>query len=336
MSHNADLKKLLSSMNSQLEKASTSEDIFSIVQMAIDFDGEIKFNHKPILVFFGVALLVAVWSVSTLFWGDASSGYLPVVIGVSSVSAIVSGGIVFFERSLISDLSRKIFESKLMIDNHMKLAEVTPIDTFSLQYDFTEFDRGNHSRHFENFWMIEQSEDSVPAIYYKFHYVDKRTRTVTESDGKGGYRSKEETYYVHNDRYGLIFDFPYAQGLSINSNGTTKNPVNYKPSYGEFLKQFSIGANTELEAAKFLKPALLEAIVKLSADFSRLNIQILNNKMLLAFSECMLGEMKTKYSLASPTDFLDELKSKTVFDNIKSANELIRIFTRHLDDNFSN
>lgn len=335
MSNNTNLKRLVRSMKEQESQALSHDDILNVINMAIDYDGELKYKHGLSYcgLIIGLLLIFGCW----LYFYNSFRGpeYFYVLVAATFVVTVCFGWNIYSKENAISTLSRSLFEKDMKFDNYIVDLHLEPHKGNELQNTYSEFKRGNHSREFKRFWRIRESEHSQAAMYYHFHYVDQRTVTVTESDGKGGMRNRTQITYHHYDRYGLVFDFKYGAGLSINSSGETRNPVHYKPSYGKFNNLFSIGANSEQDAAKYLKPALVEKVVTLAGRFDGLNVQISNNgQILIAFSDAMLNEIQQQYDLKEPEKFHNELNQHTEIENLKAANELLALFTRYLDNNF--
>ncbi|NOI32043.1 DUF3137 domain-containing protein [Vibrio coralliilyticus] len=313
MSNNTDLKRLVRSMKDQEAQAQSHDDILNVVNMAIDYDGELKYQHG--LSYTGLIAGLLLLIGCGLYFYDSyrvPEYFYALVVTIFVVTACFGWGIYSKEND-ISKLSRSLFEKDMMLDNNIENIDLDSHKAGELQNTYSEFKRGNYLREFKRFWRINESEHSESALYYHFHYVDQQTQIVTESDGKGGSRTRTDITYHHYDRYGLVFDFKYGAGLSINSSGETRNPVHYKPSYGKFNSVFSIGANSEQDAAKYLKPALVEKVVTLASRFEFLNIQISNDgQMLIAFSDAMLNETEQQYDLKEPEKFHHELKQRTV------------------------
>lgn len=332
---NRSLTKLIKLMKVETSQATTLDELLNVVTKAIHYDGEIRYRRGTFYTVMILLFAAFASGVIIIYLGRALPPYSLLIYFVLLILTVIVLGEVFCQENSIDSLSSDLFFKSLKIANGIEDHVLKPGEVHDLGTTFSEFQRGNYSRHFAQEWRVKSSEQSRPALYYRFHYVDQYTRVVSEPDGKGGVRTRTVTEFTHYDRYGLVFDFPYALGLSINSSGKTLNPVSYKPAYSEFCERFTIGANSELEAAKFLKPALVEQVVNLSHYFTRLNIQISNQgQMLIAFSEPMLSECKQQYSLREPQLFYQELQQNSVIENLKAANELLDVFTHYLDNNF--
>lgn len=281
-------------------------------------------------------------SVGLLLYGATQHFYpsVPIFYHVVSVFASVlilfPLGVMRHRKCRIRDLSYELFDADSLLDNNIQ--PFVSRESFSeelLFSSFSEFRRGNYSREFRQFLKI--SQDTRPeAIYYHFHYVDRRVEKTTSRDSDGRVRTETEIVYNHYDRYGIIFDFLYGQGLSLNSSGDTHNKVNYKPSYTLFNKKFEIGANSEIDAAKMLKPALQVELFEMTKKIPDINIQISNNnQLLIGTHENMFSRTKPNYTLKDPQAFYNELLEINKIDYIEKAYQIYNILTTHLDNNFS-
>lgn len=332
---NKKLSQLVTDMGAAFKQVQSHSDILDVVQMAIDYDGDMKYKHgrSYFVILVGViALAFQFFHYQNSYKVDDTFFYY-VFATIVFIGAIV--GWIVYQEAKVKALSRLLFDKDVMFDNAINEIELSSVNGSQLQKTFVDFDRGNYSREFKKFYQVSKSEGVEPALYYQYHYVDKKQRTVSSTGSNGRMRTRTETTYVHYNRYGLVFQFPYAQGLSINSNGRTVNQVKYRPSYGVFNDKFTIGANSEQQAAKYLKPALVEAIVTLSESFKGINIQISNDgQMLIAFDNCMLTNTKQQYDLKSPKEFYAELADHTDIVQLKLANQLYSTFSKYLDNNF--
>ncbi len=277
-----------------------------------------------------------------LFFDGAAQHFFPSIPISYHLVSIVASLLIMFPLGLmrnrqfnIDDLSYKLFTEDSLFDNNIRpFISGKPFTEELLLSSFCEFKRGNYSREFRQFLKISQSV-RPEAAYYHFHYVERRVKETTETDSEGRTQTKREIVYDHYDRYGLIFDFAYGQGLSLNSSGCTQNQVNYTPSYALFNKKFDIGANSEISAARMLKPALQFELFEETKDIPDINIQISNNMLLIGTNKNILTETRPKHTLKTPQAFYNELLGMTEINFIEISHQIYSILTKHLDDNFS-
>ena len=334
MTSNRELSRLLLDIKGRMIDVKDRREILSIVTMAKNYNGEIKYNNKFLYSLFLVFFLSwLVFLYLTRNWESYPAEYY--LCGVIGFAMAVSPLVIARSRNAdIDAISSQLFVLDMMLDG-IQSTDVSQSAKESLLSTFTEFKRGNDSREFSKFFVIE-SRNKPKVNYFNFHYVDKRTETYTSTDGKGNVTTQTRTVYDHYDRYGLLFELPYGQGLSINSSGVTKNPVDFITSYGEFNRAFTIGANNDHDAAKYLKPALLTGIMGLRNRFSDLNIQISNEgQLLIAFSDALLNQTSNTHTLADPEAFYTELQGHTHIAVLEAAYELHDLLTKYLDSNFN-
>lgn len=335
MSSNAELKQLIKDMNEKSEVINNHHDVMAIVKMAVDYDGKFEFEHgeKLKILALCVVVVIALLIYSQTVYRLPDIWYYSMILtgglGVAVLAVMAS------QKGSIKQLSAKLYQADLKFDNGIQPIRLTDEEKNQFKKEFIEFSRGNYSRKFTRFFSIKPVDDVSRGLYYQYHYVDKRIETVTESDGKGGVKTRQKTVYYHYDRYGVIFDFEYGHGLSINSNGSTRNPVLYKPAYMDFNNKFEIGANSELDAAKYLKPALQESLVTHAKSFSGLNIQISEQgQLLIAFDQPLYEGLKSTNTLRNPQEFYNELAEDNNIERLQKINEIYHLLTKHLDNNF--
>jgi len=234
----------------------------------------------------------------------------------------------FSKNDLINNISEYIVKKDTLQDN-----DILEIDlnnsifkgSKNIQNEFQEFNRGNYSRHFSNAFLVkkESTLTNKSLFLYQFHYVDKQTIQVpvtsTNAQGQTTTTMTTQTIYHHYNRYGIIYDLLLAKNIKVLSDKTPNNSVEYNSSSIEFSEQFNVGANSELEAAKFLKPPIIELILKINNLISSPNIEInRNGLMCLSFNDSDLWKAKTTKTLSEPQLFYDELSQHAELNKLES------------------
>ena len=144
-----------------------------------------------------------------------------------------------------------------------------------------------------------------------------------------------ETRYNHYDRYGIVYDFNLVKNIKVMSDKKPNNSVDYNSSSIEFSKDFNIGASSEQEASKFLKPKVVEIIQEMQVLVNGLSIEINNNGLLcLSFSNSGMFTTKSNYSLSEPKLFLEELEGHTDLVRLEKVLACIVKLEKQLDNNF--
>lgn len=323
MSTNRALSTLLSDMKKQAVNVNTHKDILDVVSMAIQYNGPMTYDNR---INYALAMVGAV--TIAVHVGNYES---PWVLGVGLTLFLLPLGLVFYRKLNIDGFSDDLFEKDMMLDNYISplpISESLPLDVMST---YSEFDRGNHSREITACFSV-LPPDRPAAKYYHFHYVNKRT--VVTSNAKGG--STTKTVYHHYDRYGLLFDFGYAHGLSISSDGKVNKCVSFSPAYEEFNAVFTIGANNDHDAARFLKPALQTGLVELREFINGLQIEISpDGQLLIAFEDCIFGSRKRTYGIGEPELFYKELQGHTNMPLLQTAFKIYDLLLKYLNSNFN-
>lgn len=335
MSGNAELDNLVRVMSRQANEAVTEEDVHNVAAMATAYDGEFRYNNKPMywLSFAGVMTfaLLYYWF-NQRYYSFGTNQYI--YLGVCVVIALIPLFVVLSRRNAISTLSATLFRKDCLLDNQIEKIEAKGAFCNQLINGFVEFDRGNYSNAITELYRTTPLNDRQ-YHFYRYHYVDKEVRTRVVSDGKGGTKTVTETVYHHYDRYGLVFEINLAHGLAVISSGHVPRAVKYRPASIAFTKMFSIGAATEHDAAKLVPPTLQLALLEVGKRFKGLNIDISKDGLLcMSFQDDVLAA-SPKTDLTEPEKFFEELTGTTKLPRLK---ELLAFYDTLVDewtDNFS-
>ncbi len=233
-----------------------------------------------------------------------------------------------------NQLSDVIFAKDAKLDHGIDPTHSKDGYVKSMLTSFSEFKRGNYSRGIEH-ELKTLPDAKQPFHYYRFKWTDKRTEVISVSDGKGGTRMETRTTYHDYYRHGLMLPFPYLKSLAVMSNGSVPNKQKYKPSSIAFNRRFSLGAKSELDLAKFLKPSVVECFLDADKALSNLNIEINDDGvMCLSFADNDVLNAKRTHGLNTPNEFLEELSGSSKLVKLDSIMQLFNNLTRHSDNNF--
>ncbi|WP_375709322.1 DUF3137 domain-containing protein [Escherichia coli] len=173
----------------------------------------------------------------------------------------------------VQSISRRLFFRALLFDNKLKeiTSEFVPIES-RLFNNYCEFNRGNYSRSITEGYTgrYQGNTYAFDYIFYHFHYVDKRTERITDSEG----RSTFQTFHYHYDRYGIELDFRLVRLLAITSKSIYGfDGKRYKTSSNRFNRHFRVITGDEMTAARFLKPAVVLVCEEITNKFRELNLE---------------------------------------------------------------
>lgn len=335
--HNSRLKHLLAELNRQTREATTEQDLLDITGQATRFGAALTYQNQLQYIF---AILFALTGVIWLLF--QYHYYLQIKpsgwIGFAAFIAIALGFVIFalHRNSSVSRLSDDIFNKNVLFDNHIRLLPGKEQAGYLLQA-FMEFQRGNHSRKIEHLYQgyaqnyAENEHSRFNYYFYHFHYVNKRTVTYTESNGKGGSRIRTKTVYDHYDRYGIWVPQFKSDALMVYSHAPDKRlDIRYRPASNRFNKHYRVQAREEMQAARMMKPAVVTAFEDLYSLLKRPNIEIRPEAGLcLSFDDSNLLQVKRQYSLLQPELFHQEIAAHTPLDKLRQALHFIDHLSNH-------
>ncbi|SDJ67830.1 Protein of unknown function [Ferrimonas sediminum] len=253
--------------------------------------------------------------------------------------AIVIAGLWFwlrkrqFWRDPVSDrihLRDRLFNNGLTpvtIDKEAKAKE--------LERQFREFDRGNYRREIMEMYQGHHQGDihSFDFQVYKFHYVDKRTETYTDSEGK----TKTRTTYDHYYRHGLLLQFPYAKSIAIDGDRRISyRGEKYTTASNEFNRHFRVRAKQEMTAARLLTPAVVELLSEFGRNHKRPIIEVNGSGYTcIAFDDRDLLTLKRQFGLDKPDAFAEEIAAHAELKKLTAIKTLVHHLMRLSDNNFA-
>lgn len=335
MTHNEKLAQLIKVMTEREKNITSHDDILSLVQLAKDFDGELYYDHRAMrrlmaLGFFGGLIFLALQYFEIIFVFPADR-YL--IYAIFLALFIIPLIVIALRAAPMNELSKKLFQRDFLLDNLIEEINSKCSLSNELISQFREFRRGISTDKRGIAKLYHSMEGNSHSFhYYKFYYTVKEKRNRTNADGE----RVTETVECHHYRYGLVFDCEYGAGLAVMTDGSVGNPVTYSPSYTEFSERFHIGANSDHEAAKLLKPAVMELLMRYSRRYTGLNIEISNNGLMcISFKKDVLNTEETQYGLSKPNEFYEELSGKTSLYELYPLLDLHDDLIRHWDNNFT-
>lgn len=350
---NKELKKLLLDIDNKARSSINNEDLLSSVRMAIDYGKPIVFDLKTSKIILFISSFIFVATLSFFIFSEMRMlnteilYYFKVIGTISVISFILmfaSALNCFLKNNLIENTSNYIREKDTFQDNNIQKIDVLDygfVGAENLEKEFQEFDRGNHTREFNKAYSIDKCDKlrDKKCFFYQFHYVDKYTVVVptTSTDAKGNVTvgTRIETRYNHYNRYGIVYNFNIFNNIKILHDKTPDNKVDYNSSSIAFSEKFKVGANSDMDASKFLKSSVVENILKLDNIVSSLNIEINDSGLMcVSFDDNDLISVKSKHTLSEPVLFYEELKGKTELHKLNSILSCIVNLEKQLDNNF--
>lgn len=336
---NKQINELLGALERDVHVAQNSEQILAALSQVRAYGKPLVYRHTKHLIaaalFFSVGITIFVsthYHISILSFASGRNNSWMFFIAIACLAAgAVLVSMTFKNKHKLLNVAKQIYQKDALLDNN--LSNKAPFNSKEMQIRFREFNRGNHSRTFKSVVGGEffGDEHQFSYDYYHFHYVDKRR--VTTQQGK---RMQTKTVYDKFDRYGLLIPFGYCTNLQIYS-------FNIRQSYSHSLttgsiafdRAFKVKADDEFAATKFLKPAVVVAILDMSKFLSKLNIEIdATGLMCISFQDNNMIMGNQRYDLSDPEAFYNELAGQTKLRLLERTLRFVHQLLKHSDSNF--
>lgn len=347
MSHNKKLDVLLEEVNGIVDAAKKEEDFrpaFAKLREFKNTTGPIKYDHSAKWWVFAVSLVLggifAYFFFTSLELQDALEIWGLAVIGAFAFAAAIPLIMIVTSNDKISGLSDWIFKKDVFFDNGLKVIGVEKGLYEKFRGSFGEFrNRGDESRYIES--MVEGRYKGKEAEFgfrhYVFHYVEVYYVPVVKQVGKSTIvvmERRTRTCY----RYGLMSEFGYAKRVAVVSGGGSYDyPAKWNTASKNFNDTFSVYADDEMAAVKFLSPSVILAFEELARHFSGLNLEISRKGELnIAFSDddALDTARSRQYSIAQPEEFEREIESFLGLPKLNKLLAFLEILHKYNDKNF--
>lgn len=346
--NNKAISAFLEGIRNDAEKAGSEAELLAICGKVREFlsnGGTLAYDLSAYYWTAGVSALVgAIFAYCYLtipefentldLWGVG----ILVVLAIITLVALVSAGSL---GETVDEICKDMFYKDLHYDNQFTDLPAAQCLSFSeLEGKFGDFSRGDKKRAIDSMiGIVCKNKDGSSSLYryYTFSYVEVTNTEVYVPNGKGGgtwVKTRVETTY---HRYGILFDFPWVKNLAVTKGDgqSFDYQVSFETGSTDFNSTYSIGAETEHAAAKFLKPAVILAFENIAGYLSNLAVEFNKyGEMCVSFSDSDLIEMGCKYSFHQLDEFEKQIAAKNHPVKLTQLHEFISVLKRHNDDNF--
>lgn len=335
-SNNQKVNALLAAVRTQVANAQTETDLIKAIEDVKAFGAPIKFNH---LINYIIAAVLGCLSVLGFLYlyqnGKHANNLVTFATALLVMFSIGTLTLIYSKNKKIRTLEDYIFNRDLQLDNRLTPVAVSAEQhARELGFRFHEFNRGNYSREIRALYQAsyQGKEYSFDYHFYHFHYVDKRTTMHTNS--KGQWRTK--TVYDHYDRYGLYLPFHFISNLALISKSISGvSGYNYKPASIQFNKIYKVIAESEIAAAKFLKPTVVLACEQIAQSFREVNFEFNEEtELCMSFRDDDVLTLERKHGFDRPDEFIQEIKGVQILPKLQIALEHIHTLMTYSDNNF--
>ena len=336
MSNNSELRSFLKRIDKKSKEISSPEELNSALQEISSYERkfpEFKYNHKLHWSIFIIGVLASAYSLYFSYHNNLRDFELipylsPILIPV------VTGILIYLDKSLVTDISNRLFNLDVKFDNGISDYEGDYKSLFSYLYtNFGDFERGDEQRKLSAVYKGEYKGDnhSFNYKYYKYHYVE--VYYVTVKSGKT-YRTERRTRTVY--RYGLLLDFPFVKNLLIKgtSSGANHYKEKWETSSSDFESKFTTYCDNQIEATKFLKPAVILELLKLEKLVSSPSLEFRDKQLCLSFGDSDMISLNREHGIRNIREFIKEINN---FNELKKLNKIfthIDKISTYVDNNF--
>lgn len=331
---NTQLANTIKALQQELPKVQDKAGLLDVLDRLAQLPQPIRYHYRQRGYWCSggllLSLLLAILSHQLL-----ATTALYYVAGIIAVISLVPLLLALAHNHALNKFTQKLYWKNALLDNQLTLLhQASWPDTKSWQQQFAEFNRGNHKREFKQLiaGYYTGTEHSFNYHYWHFHYVNKRTEVST--NGKGQVRTR--TVYDHYDRYGLVLPFAYCRNLFITSFSISGiSGERYRSDSGRFNRIFQVRASEQMQAARFLKPAIIIALEEQATALKQLNLAFSDSGMLcISFADKDLLEVKPPCGLDQLSRFRQSIEQPTTLPKLSQLLHTIHHLLRHSDTNF--
>jgi len=276
-SHNKKLDAFLESLRSGCRNSKSLADLDIIAKKIEDYSKASEFKHNHAKAFYFTAFSGITAAILWYALGLNSSNLSPdnstitVIFGLVVPWGLVIIGLVvlansyFSKRGYIQEVSNKLLLKSHLIHNNLESPSFSGRDLWiSWRNRFMGFDRGDESRFIDHYYKGRYDLDEIHIDYelFRFHYVIVQRRSVTKWNSiTKKNETKTEEVRSTRYRYGMVLDFPYANGICISGEGY-RYPVKWTTTSEQFNDLLEVTADDQMACAKVLQPSVVLGLIE--------------------------------------------------------------------------
>lgn len=352
--HNARLKALIQSVEGAISPESNKDELLAAVQQVRDFKEALQFdNSTPKTLGLG-SLAVIVAAIAFGQWAPLEAkAWLTRLFGMQYGESLSLVGAVALVVMIASFIFMRVRSNRLhkVSEDIARYSSWDTIGLYSIDtprevllqrllQDFGDYNRGNYSREITSAAnaVYPGAVHELPYAYYQLHYVNKRIVTTTESDGKGGTRTVTKTVYDHYDRYSLVIDFPWVEGVTAQTTGGSVLNFEHRhdTASSEFNKAFTLSGGTRMACAKFAKPVTVLHLLAMHKHFRGMNLEFSwHGQLCMSFEDSNTLDFDMRCDLSTPDEFHAWIDEGVRLPHLENALAMVHTLAEQHDDNFN-
>lgn len=331
---NLTLAKATAELTEQLGQIKNKAELLQLLDKLALLPQPIRFHYKQRWYLCSAGLLISLMVAVFTYQLQADTLLYYVAAAMASIS-LIPLLIAWHHIHQLNLFTKQLYWKNALLDNQLTLlkkADWPPTSQWLQQ--FAEFKRGNYKREFKQLiqGQFTGAEHSFTYHYWHFHYVNRRTETSTNSKGQVTTR----VVYDHFDRYGLIIPFAYCRNLFITAFAAEGiRGDRYTSDSGRFNKIFQVRAADTMQAARFLKPAIIIALEEQAAALKQLNLAFSEQgELCISFADKDVLDSKPACGLDQLTLFRQSIEQPTALPKLQQLLNTVHQLLRHSDSNF--
>lgn len=331
---NSVLAKAIAELTEQLGQIKNKTELLQILDQLALLPQPIRYHYKQRWYLCSAGLLLSVLAAVLTYQLQADS-LLYYIAAAMALIGLIPLLIALHHIHQLNLFTKQLYWKNALLDNQLTLLKKAawPSTSTWLQ-QFAEFKRGNYKREFKQLIQGKYagSEHSFSYHYWHFHYVNQRTEVSTNSKGQVTTR----VVYDHFDRYGIVLPFAYCRNLFITAFAAEGiKGERYTSDSGRFNKLFQVRAADPMQAARFLKPAIIIALEEQAAALKQLNLAFSEQgELCISFADKNVLDSKPAYGLDQLALFRQSIEQPTALPKLQQLLNTVHQLLRHSDSNF--
>lgn len=340
---NDSLTRTLREVIDLTENAQTKQDLDNIIKRLKKLPSPVAYDDSLLIIILGLAFVIIAFAYFKLppEMDDSELKYIMLFsfIAIPSYYMRVSNS----REKLLDKAATTLLHRAAFLANNLREEPVDPIDyACHLSETFTEFNRGEHSEITRCLRTnYEGEEHSIDFQICRLEYIPSATSRFSETHG--GYRTHRRLYDDENRgplffaRHSLIFPFDQIKNLHILEN-KIDNPIGekWKTASIEFNDRFSVYTEKPETAATFLKPKIIETLLKISDEYEYINLEFSSdNQACLSFMRYdVLFAPKYQWD-GNMENLIKNIENPLVYEKLERLFGHVHTLMKYNDSNFS-
>lgn len=330
MGQNKKVNTVLKMIESKMDSAKTHDDIHAAAEIVTRAPIRVTYFHTH--YYAAIAGMMVAITACLYAYFHHSVDWASIVAMVMVIPILTLIVIMVSRHRKINTVIKQLRDADLFYDNDLTPARIPSVKKLSKL--FYEFRRGNHSRE------IIKCFKSKGGYCYHFNYIDRRTKVVMVQDRRGVLTPQTQEVFDTYDRYGLILQGMHTKQVLVYSDKPTGAvyPESFAPTSTAFRKKFTVVSAKSIDAAKFLRPAVVLEMISVATALDDLNIEFdRNGTCCISFTTNILqgsSDPSNRPSISNAVEFVEEIKARQEMPVLATARAFADNISRLTDSNF--